>query len=151
MNKIFRNIEKYEIIYPDVDGATVSDDIIFTRAAMTELVNFLEENTRANNKDERNIRLFVESTTEYAKRYSISLIGTASITERDRVFELHKLKVVIDSKSLFYFMGVIIDFINKNSGRGFVFIDTYKETFIIPSEQVEEKSNKNILRNKIFC
>jgi len=152
MNKVFRNIDDYEVIYPDVIGATVSDDIVFTKAAMTEILRFLEEELQEKTSDpssDRTIRLSVVSSADYAKRYFISV--TSNITDKDRIFELHKLKIIIDSKSLFYFMGVIIDFIDNKNGRGFLFIDSYNENYIIPSEQIEVDTNKNILKNKIFC
>ena len=91
MNKVFRNIDDYEVIYPDVIGATVSDDIVFTKAAMTEILRFLEEELQEKTSDpssDRTIRLSVVSSADYAKRYFISV--TSNITDKERIFEIEE-------------------------------------------------------------
>jgi iron-sulfur cluster assembly protein len=44
-----------------------------------------------------------------------------SLGEKDRVFEEHGTKVVVDSKSLLYIAGMTLDFEGGLNGKGFVF------------------------------
>lgn len=41
--------------------------------------------------------------------------------ERDKVFEVHGVKVVVDSKSLLFLKGIVLDFTDGLTGQGFVF------------------------------
>ena len=48
--------------------------------------------------------------------------------ENDRIFETESINFIIDSKSIFYFMGIIIDYLETDEGKGFIFkgINNYK-------------------------
>ena len=129
MNIIFRNLSDYEIIYPNVVGADVSDDIVFTKRAMDMMVDQLNENytflDATKNKAIYFIRLFMESSPSFAKKFAIKFDN--KLEKFDRVFELRKIKVVIDRKTIFYFMGMLIDYVKNENGEGFVFYDTEDE------------------------
>ncbi len=43
--------------------------------------------------------------------------------EHDQVFEIHDVKVVVDSKSLLYLEGTTLDFVNGLEGSGFKFVN----------------------------
>jgi Fe-S cluster assembly iron-binding protein IscA len=122
MDLIFRNIDGFEYISPNVVGAEISEDIIITERAMDEITKQLNQ-IIADKIDGNSyfIRLFLVSTPAKAKRYSIKFDNF--INEFDRSFELRKLKIVINRKDLFYFMGVLIDYINNDKEKGFIFFD----------------------------
>ena len=122
MNISFRDIVGFEIIAPDVIGAETSEDIIITDNAINIFVTILNNYTEASSNDYNCfIRLSMNSKKDSAKRYNISLDNL--ITSQDKVFELRKINIVIDRKSLFYYMGIIIDYINNDTEEGFVFLD----------------------------
>jgi Fe-S cluster assembly iron-binding protein IscA len=115
MNQILREIDDFEIIFPDVTGAGVNEDIVFTKKAFNKIVNEIEENyvfyDDVNEKTEYFVRLSVTTSANFAKKYSISVEN--QINDFDRIYELRKVKIVIDRKSLFYFMGVVIDYVDS--------------------------------------
>lgn len=52
---------------------------------------------------------------------SYKLSFEAAPTERDKTFELHGVKVIIDPKSLLFLKGIVVDFTDGLDGQGFVF------------------------------
>lgn len=52
---------------------------------------------------------------------SYKLDFDAAIGEKDKVFEEHGTKVVIDSKSLLYIAGMTLDYEGGLNGKGFIF------------------------------
>jgi Fe-S cluster assembly iron-binding protein IscA len=133
MNKIFRNLDDYEIIFPNIVGADVSDDIVFTKKAMLALMNELHDNYSffddSQNKMVYFVRLFVESSPTVAKKFAIKF--DHKLEKFDRIFELRKIKIVIDRHSIFYFMGVLIDYTKNQNEEGFVFYETSEDFFSI--------------------
>ena len=123
MNINFRNIVGFEIIAPDVIGAETSEDIIITDNAINIFIKILNNYIDDSSQENYNcfIRLSMNSKKDSAKRYNISLDNV--ITDQDKVFELRKINIVIDRKSLFYYMGIIIDYISNDAEEGFVFLD----------------------------
>ncbi|MGI6369724.1 MAG: hypothetical protein GX372_02590 [Ignavibacteria bacterium] len=137
MNRFFRNLDDFEVISPEVIGATLEDDIIFTKKAMEKIVVFLDE-LKKDTEEKYFIRLTAKHSKNHSKRFSI--LVEDEITENDKVFELHKVTIVIDAKSIFYFMGVIIDYVDQGN-KGFVFIDNFDENTVLPSEMSEGGTN----------
>jgi len=129
MNRVFRNLDDYEIIYPNIVGADVSDDIVFTKRAMNTMISELLDNYAflddTKNKMIYFVRLFMDSSSNYAKKFAIKFDN--KLEKFDRVFELRKIKIVIDRKSVFYFMGVLIDYVKNEKEEGFVFFETDDE------------------------
>jgi len=122
MDITFRNFEGFEYISTNVEGAEVSEDIIITKKAMNMFVNQLSENIiDIIDGNTYFVRFYLVSTSSKAKKYSIKFDNV--INEFDRCFELGKLKIVVNRKDLFYFMGMIIDYINNEKEEGFVFLD----------------------------
>ena len=123
MDIIFRNIEGFEYIATNVEGAEVSEDIIITNRAMDMLVKQLNENIEKIlvYDDIIFIRLCMIYAETGTKQYSIKIDNVVS--DFDKVFELKKIKIIVDMKSLFYFMGIIIDYVNDDNTEGFVFLD----------------------------
>jgi len=54
---------------------------------------------------------------------SYTLNFEAETREQDQVFEVHGVKVIVDSKSLLYLEGTTLDFVNGLEGTGFKFIN----------------------------
>ena len=146
MYQVFRNLAGYEIIFPNIVGAEVSEDIVITTKAMDVLVNefyenyfYFDDNSQTKN-DEYFIRLAITSSASYAKKYGIEFDNKLGMF--DRVFELRKIKVVIDRKDIFYYMGMVIDYVESEDDKmsGFVFIDNSK--YFLYSEEEESDEDK---------
>ncbi|MDR0926424.1 MAG: hypothetical protein LBO69_01485 [Ignavibacteria bacterium] len=141
MNIIFRNLDGYEVIAPNVAGADVSEDIVFTVRAMTQLLQELEDAHPFDEDDMESkpffIRLFMTSNQMQAKKFAIQFDNI--ISEDDRIYELRKIKVIIDRKSIFYFMGVLIDYINTDTSSGYVFIEINDDNL----EKLDINNNTN--------
>ncbi len=140
MNRVFRNLEDFEVLYPDVIGANVEDDIIFTNRAMEEIIELFKQLEEEYNKKYL-LRLRASSTINKAKY--LALMAEEEINNDDKVFELHKITVVIDRKSIFYFMGIVIDYVEQGEDKGFIFIDSSDEDIELPSQMPEENSSNN--------
>ncbi|HOV92605.1 MAG TPA: iron-sulfur cluster assembly accessory protein [Candidatus Kapabacteria bacterium] len=104
------------IIDTGVKGADISDRIFFTQAAIDTIKNEIAEN---NIGETYFIRLATRSLGCLGMQYKIGF--DIAIKDDDRVFELDGIKIVIESHSLFYFMGVTIDFVDDINGTGFIF------------------------------
>jgi Fe-S cluster assembly iron-binding protein IscA len=129
MKNIFSILGKtteFETIPTNVIGAGGDEDIIITQKAMSILIS--EYRTNYNNEEEIGdyfVRLLIYSTPNNAKQYNIKFDNT--LTDFDITCDIDDLKFVIDRKSLFYFMGIIIDYITYDENDGFVFLDTDDE------------------------
>ena len=122
MNLFLKNTNNFGYIAANVDGAEVNEDIIITKNAINIIHNQLNDFVNnINNADSYFVRLYLISTPTKAKIYSIRFDNL--IDDFDRVYELEKLKIVIDRKSLFYFMGILIDYVTDENEEGFVFFD----------------------------
>ena len=53
--------------------------------------------------------------------FSYQLNFDPDVQNKDKLFECKGVKVIIDSKSLLYLMGMILDFDGGLNGKGFVF------------------------------
>ena len=115
MEEIIKNI-KIEHLSTEVEGADSNDDIIVTKRALDKI---------SSAKLENNI------TEEYAVRLATRSGGCAGMNfyigfdpetdDNDMVYSVNEHQFVIDRKSLFYLMGVSIDYVEKKVGSGFVF------------------------------
>lgn len=69
--------------------------------------------------DEKFLRISVKEGG--CSGFSYDLQFDQNQEERDRFFEYKGVKVIIDSKSLLYLMGMTLDFDGGLNGKGFVF------------------------------
>jgi iron-sulfur cluster assembly protein len=99
-----------------VEGANVDEDIIFTNEALTEINRIIAEN---NVPEHYHLRLGTKGGGCAGMSYILGF--DSRVNEEDRTYKLNNLKFVMDSKSLFYLMGVTVDFVENEQGRGFVF------------------------------
>ncbi|HPD33526.1 MAG TPA: iron-sulfur cluster assembly accessory protein [Bacteroidota bacterium] len=104
------------ILETGVIGADESDRIFLTNAAINTIKNEIAENSIG---ETFFIRLATRSLGCLGMQYKIGFDNM--IKDDDRVFEPEGIKIVIDSHSLFYFMGVIVDFVDDINGTGFIF------------------------------
>jgi len=108
--------EEQVILKPDVEGAEDEDCIVITRKALEEIERIRQNN---NIPQEYGLRMGVKAGGCSGFMYSLGF--DSEPRPDDAVFELDGLRVFIDSKSLFYLMGVRLDFIDELMTRGFTF------------------------------
>lgn len=105
-----------ERINTGVEGAEDKDTVNITHRAV-EMINKVKEEN--NLTEEFALRLGTRSGGCSGMSYAIGFDSDKH--PEDRFFEAEGLKLVIDSKSLFYFMGVTLDYTDGPEGSGFVF------------------------------
>jgi iron-sulfur cluster assembly protein len=107
---------EFERISTGINGADADEDILISQSAINEINNILET---SNVPDGYFLRIGTKGGGCSGMNYVLGF--DARIGEEDREFELNNLKIIIDSKSLFYMMGVKIDFVDDAQGKGFTF------------------------------
>jgi len=117
------NNDEFEYIATNVEGTEVSEDIIITKNAINMLAQQLKDFI-IDLSDGKNyfVRLFLLSSPSKAKKYSLKFESV--INDFDRIFNIGQLQIVVNRKDLFYFMGVIIDYVFNEKEEGYVFLDT---------------------------
>lgn len=111
-------IQDQEIIRipTQIEGAEERDDFIMTAPAL-EMIKKVQ--TEKNIPAQYNLRIGAQSGGCSGMNYFLGFDDRLS--DCDRTFELDDLKLVVDLKSLFYVMGVTLDFVENEQGSGFVF------------------------------
>ncbi len=104
------------ILQPAVDGAEEEDHITITRKALDEIQRIRDNN---NIPKEYGLRMGVKAGGCSGFMYSLGF--DAEPRPDDAVFEWNDLRIFIDPKSLFYLMGVRLDFVDELMTRGFTF------------------------------
>jgi iron-sulfur cluster assembly protein len=99
-----------------VIGADENEDFAFTPNALKEIQKIIAEN---NITDNYYLRINTKSAGCLGMSFNLGFDG--EIHDNDRLFKLNTLNIAVDSKSLFYLMGVKIDFISSDKGKGFIF------------------------------
>lgn len=97
-------------------GAEESDDITITAKAIAEIKRIREQN---NIPETYGLRMGVRGGG--CSGFSYALGFDAEPRSNDIVLEADGLRVFIDAKSMFYLMGVTLDFSDGLMGRGFTF------------------------------
>ena len=110
--------EKIENVFipTGVIGADENEDFAFTPNALNEIQKIISENNIADNNY---LRINTKSAGCLGMSFNLGFDG--EIHDNDRLFKLNTLNIAVDSKSLFYLMGVKIDFISSDKGKGFIF------------------------------
>lgn len=94
--------------------------IELTEAASTELKNLIEsEQKKESIGPEAGLRVMVVGGGCSGFTYRMGFDET--VTERDNVYEVDGIRVIVDEKSLLYMKGTQIDYHDGLMGRGFVF------------------------------
>ncbi len=99
-----------------VTGTDESDNIIITQKAISEVKKIKAANNIA---DEFGLRLGVKGGGCSGMSYTLGF--DAASKENDLVLDADGVRVFIDAKSMFYLMGMTLDFSDGLMGKGFTF------------------------------
>jgi iron-sulfur cluster assembly protein len=101
-----------------IEGAEQGDEILISGKAIEVIHKVKAEN---NITEEYYLRLGTRSGGCSGISYALGF--DSEIQNIDRTFEVDGIKLVIDAQSLFYFMGVTLDYTEGPEGSGFVFMN----------------------------
>lgn len=105
-----------ESISTGILGADTSDDIKVTAKAIQEIHKIKEQN---NIPGTYGLRIGVKGGG--CSGFSYTLGFDAESRDNDTVLHVQDIRVYVDKKSLFYLMGIELDFTDGLNGRGFTF------------------------------
>lgn len=97
-------------------GATEEDAIMISYRALEKIKNIRVENSIP---EDYSLRLGAQSGGCSGMNYLLGF--DADVNDYDKLLEIENLNIVVDRSSLFYLMGVTLDYINDENGSGFVF------------------------------
>ena len=100
----------------DVIGSEEEDDFIITQRAFEEISSI---KVSSEVPEGFYLRLGIEGGGCTGVQYN--MLFDNLVDERDRTYQLNGLDIVIDSKSLFFLMGITLDFVDSVQGNGFLF------------------------------
>jgi iron-sulfur cluster assembly accessory protein len=100
----------------NVKGASGEDDIKITHRAIDAINRLRNEN---NIPDDYLVRVVVSGGG--SNGMSFSMVFDSEAGESDRILESGSINLLLDSKSLFYAMGTVIDYFESVEGNGFYF------------------------------
>ncbi|MCX6145670.1 MAG: iron-sulfur cluster assembly accessory protein [Candidatus Kapabacteria bacterium] len=111
-------MEEVEIIsvQTGINGAEEQDDFSMTVPAL-EMINSIR--TENEIPEDYYLRLGTRSGGCSGMNYTLGF--DSEVNENDKIIDVRGLQMVIDNKSLFYLMGVTLDFTEGPSGSGFFF------------------------------
>ncbi|MFN4909485.1 MAG: HesB/IscA family protein [Bacteroidota bacterium] len=99
-----------------VTGTDEHDNIIITSKAISEVKKIKQQNSIA---DDYGLRLGVKGGGCSGMSYTLGFDAAAK--ENDLVLDADGVRVFIDAKSMFYLMGMTLDFSDGLMGKGFTF------------------------------
>ncbi|MFN6135725.1 MAG: HesB/IscA family protein [Bacteroidota bacterium] len=99
-----------------VTGTDEHDNIIITSKAISEVKKIKQQNSIA---DDYGLRLGVKGGGCSGMSYTLGFDAAAK--ENDLLLDADGVRVFIDAKSMFYLMGMTLDFIDGLMGKGFTF------------------------------
>jgi iron-sulfur cluster assembly protein len=99
-----------------VEGADSAEDIMFTREAVDMITKI-----RATNNITEDFYLRIAAKGGGCSGMSFMLGFDNVIDGSDRILQSDELELLVDSKSLFYLMGVTLDYVESPEGSGFAF------------------------------
>ncbi|GAB1372477.1 iron-sulfur cluster assembly accessory protein [Candidatus Kapaibacterium sp.] len=115
MNAVINDID-VELIHTGVTGTEEQDAIMVTRRALDKINSIREENQVP---AEYALRLGTQSGGCSGMNYILGF--DSDVNASDKLIELSNINMVIDNKSIFYLMGVTLDYVDDAYGSGFVF------------------------------
>lgn len=111
-----------ERLVPGINGADFNDDIFITENAIEALRSVKSENSVP---DDMFLRLGTRGGGCSGMNYMLGF--DTQVNDNDRTFKIREQNIVIDNKSLFYLLGVTLDYVSNQDGSGFVFNNPYNE------------------------
>lgn len=103
-------------INPGINGAGAEDQIMITRTAFEKIKEFMTANPVS---DDYALRFAARSGGCSGMVYKLGLDNQS--LEGDRKHHHEGINIVFDQKSVYYLMGVTLDYIDDVNGSGFVF------------------------------
>ena len=105
-----------EVIETGIVGAEATDNIQITQRALDEVKKIKAENQVG---EGFGLRVGVKGGGCSGLMYNLGF--DSEPRDNDRIVEVQGVRIFIDPKSLFYLMGVELDFTDGLNGRGFTF------------------------------
>jgi iron-sulfur cluster assembly protein len=105
-----------ETIATGIVGTTADDDIKITSRAISEIHKIKEQNSIP---ADYGLRVGVKGGGCSGLSYTLGF--DAESRESDKILPMGDVNIFVDKKSLFYLMGVELDFTDGLNGRGFTF------------------------------
>lgn len=105
-----------ETISTGIVGADINDDIKVTQKAIGEIKKIKEQN---NIPATYGLRVGVKGGGCSGLSYTLGF--DAEARDNDKILPMGDINIFVDKKSLFYLMGVELDFTDGLNGRGFTF------------------------------
>ena len=105
-----------ETISTGIVGTTADDNIKVTARAISEIHKIKEQNSIP---AEYGLRVGVKGGGCSGLSYTLGF--DAEARDNDKILPLGDVNIYVDKKSLFYLMGVELDFTDGLNGRGFTF------------------------------
>lgn len=106
-----------ERIPTGIEGATEKDDIFISTRALDKIIEIRNQNNVPENYF---LRMAVQGGGCSGFNYALGFDSEYDPLN-DMECSIKNLRIVIDRRSLFYLMGVTLDYIDNAQGRGFVF------------------------------
>jgi iron-sulfur cluster assembly protein len=103
-------------INPNIAGASDEDQILITRSAFDKIKEFLSQNPVS---EDYSLRFAARSGGCSGMVYKLGLDNQS--LEGDRKHSVDGVNIVFDQKSVYYLMGVTLDYMDDVNGSGFVF------------------------------
>ncbi len=111
-----------ERIIPEIEGIDTSDHIFVSERAIEAISQIKAENSIP---DDMFIRIATKSGGCSGMNY---IIGFDTLqNDNDITYKVRNHTFIVDRKSIFYLMGVTLDYIEDERGKGFVFDNPYHE------------------------
>ena len=98
-----------------IEGAETQDDFLISDKAIETINNVRKQNEIA---DDYYLRIGTRSGGCSGMSYSLGFDN--EVHDFDKILKLDNLELIIDNKSLFYLMGVTLDYVDGPQGSGFV-------------------------------
>ncbi len=111
-----------ERINTAVEGSDHNDDIFISEDAINAIIKVKAENDVP---EDMYLRLGTSGGGCSGMNYIIGF--DSQIADNDNTYTIRDHNIVIDKKSLFYLMGVTLDFVDSHEGSGFVFNSPFNE------------------------
>lgn len=108
--------QELEIIDTGVEGADEKDTFKVSKKAV-EMIN----KVRGEHELSEDHFLRIGSQSGGCSGMSYAIGFDENLNEHDRSYDINGLRIVVDSKSIFYLMGITLDFVDGPQGSGFVF------------------------------
>ncbi|MDQ1266795.1 MAG: iron-sulfur cluster assembly protein [Bacteroidota bacterium] len=99
-----------------VVGAGEDEIIRVTRKAI-EVINSVKNQNEIT--DDYFLRIGTRGGGCAGMNYTLGFDST--VNDNDKIFDLDNIRMIVDAKSIFYLMGISLDYTEGNDGSGFIF------------------------------